>query len=86
LRRPLGDLHISRPAARLNWGIPLPFDAGYVCYVWFDALLNYLTVARGSDHGLSGGYGNPTYFAMACLCACTVSCAAIHTLDNRPVR
>jgi methionyl-tRNA synthetase len=45
LRRPLGDLCISRPAARLNWGIPLPFDRDYVCYVWFDALINYLTGA-----------------------------------------
>jgi len=41
LRQPLGDLCISRPKERLNWGIPLPFDEDYVCYVWFDALLNY---------------------------------------------
>ena len=40
----LEDLCISRPAARLNWGIPLPFDAGYVTYVWFDALVNYISV------------------------------------------
>ena len=39
----LADLCISRPAARLNWGIPLPFDAGFVCYVWFDALTNYIS-------------------------------------------
>ena len=37
LRRPLGDLCISRPVERLSWGIPLPFDRGYVCYVWFGA-------------------------------------------------
>ena len=43
LRKPLGDLCISRPAHRLSWGIPLPFDADYVTYVWFDALLNYVT-------------------------------------------
>ncbi len=41
--RPLGDLCISRPKSRLEWGIELPFDHDYVCYVWFDALLNYLT-------------------------------------------
>lgn len=41
LRQPLGDLCISRPRARLAWGIPLPFDADFVTYVWFDALLNY---------------------------------------------
>jgi methionyl-tRNA synthetase len=44
LRRPLGDLCISRPASRVSWGIPLPFDPDYVTYVWFDALLNYISV------------------------------------------
>jgi len=38
----LSDLCISRPRQRLAWGIELPFDSNYVCYVWFDALLNYL--------------------------------------------
>lgn len=37
------DLSISRPRERLSWGIELPFDAGYVTYVWFDALLNYVS-------------------------------------------
>ncbi len=45
LRQPLGDLCISRPVERLSWGIRLPFDRGYVAYVWFDALLNYVTAA-----------------------------------------
>ena len=40
----LEDLCISRPASRLNWGIPLPFDPGFVTYVWFDALSNYITI------------------------------------------
>ena len=43
LRQPLGDLCISRPKSRLNWGIDLPFDNNYVTYVWFDALINYVT-------------------------------------------
>ncbi|HAK94889.1 MAG TPA: methionine--tRNA ligase [Planctomycetes bacterium] len=43
LRRPLGDLCISRPKSRLAWGIELPFDKDYVCYVWFDALVNYIS-------------------------------------------
>jgi methionyl-tRNA synthetase len=43
LRKPLQDLCISRPKSRLAWGIELPFDADYVCYVWFDALVNYIT-------------------------------------------
>ena len=45
LRRPLDDLCISRPVERLDWGVRLPFDPGYVTYVWFDALINYLTAA-----------------------------------------
>ena len=43
LRQPLSDLCISRPKSRLNWGIDLPFDNNYVTYVWFDALINYVT-------------------------------------------
>ena len=60
----LEDLCISRPNSRLNWGIPLPFDAGYVTYVWFDALTNYISAAAAQGDpgvpealrpGLSGG-------------------------------
>jgi len=43
LEQGLEDLCISRPKTRLTWGIDLPFDAGYVTYVWFDALINYLS-------------------------------------------
>lgn len=39
----LGDLSISRPKSRLSWGIELPFDKDYVTYVWFDALVNYIS-------------------------------------------
>lgn len=39
----LQDLCISRPKARLAWGIELPFDADFVTYVWFDALINYIS-------------------------------------------
>ncbi len=44
LKEPLNDLCISRPITRLSWGIPLPFDNEYVTYVWFDALINYISV------------------------------------------
>lgn len=44
-----GDLCISRPRARLAWGIPFPFDEDFVTYVWFDALVNYLSFAPGYD-------------------------------------
>ena len=39
------DLCISRPKDRMSWGIPLPFDPDFVTYVWFDALINYLSLA-----------------------------------------
>ena len=42
----LGDLCISRPKSRLQWGIELPFDDRYVTYVWFDALIGYVTALR----------------------------------------
>ncbi|MBN1587482.1 MAG: methionine--tRNA ligase [Candidatus Omnitrophica bacterium] len=45
LNEPLQDLCISRPKSRLSWGIPLPFDPEHVTYVWFDALINYITAA-----------------------------------------
>ena len=47
LREPIGDLSISRPAERLPWGIPIPWDDGHVTYVWFDALLNYVSALGG---------------------------------------
>jgi methionyl-tRNA synthetase len=53
LRDPLQDLSISRPRTRLQWGIPLPFDDQYVTYVWFDALINYVSAL--------GGPGDPRF-------------------------
>jgi methionyl-tRNA synthetase len=49
LREPLEDLCISRPRTRLTWGIPLPFDDRYVTYVWFDALINYVSALDYPD-------------------------------------
>ncbi len=44
-----GDLTISRPKSRLSWGIEFPFDPEFVTYVWFDALVNYISFAPGYD-------------------------------------
>ena len=52
LKEPINDLCISRPKERLRWGIPLPFDPNYVTYVWFDALVNYLSAV---------GYGKSSF-------------------------
>ena len=49
LREPLEDLCISRPKTRLQWGIGLPFDDNYVTYVWFDALINYISALGYPD-------------------------------------
>jgi methionyl-tRNA synthetase len=54
----LEDLCISRPAARLNWGIPLPFDKDFVTYVWFDALVNYISIPAA--------HGDPTVLSALC--------------------
>jgi methionyl-tRNA synthetase len=51
----LEDLCITRPSTRLSWGIPLPFDREFVTYVWFDALLNYISVPAAA--------GDPTVLA-----------------------
>ncbi len=45
----LEDLCISRPKSRLSWGIELPFDKDYVTYVWFDALVNYISILGYPD-------------------------------------
>ena len=56
-----GDLCISRPKSRLNWGIELPFDKDFVNYVWFDALTNYISFA-GYDPSLSTFNSQPSTF------------------------
>ncbi|MEO8205730.1 MAG: methionine--tRNA ligase [Chthoniobacterales bacterium] len=49
-----GDLCISRPKARLSWGIEFPFDPEFVTYVWFDALINYISFAGYASEGNDG--------------------------------
>jgi len=56
LREPLDDLCISRPKSRLTWGITLPFDQDYVTYVWFDALINYVSALDYPDGELYRRY------------------------------
>ncbi|CUS34969.1 Methionine--tRNA ligase [Candidatus Nitrospira nitrosa] len=53
----LSDLSISRPKARLSWGIELPFDTDYVTYVWFDALVNYVSALEYLPREKSVGHG-----------------------------
>src|SRR5437588_724768 len=56
-----GDLCISRPKSRLDWGIELPFDKDFVNYVWFDALTNYISFA-GYDPSISSFILQPSSF------------------------
>jgi methionyl-tRNA synthetase len=51
-----GDLSISRPKTRTQWGIELPFDASHVAYVWFDALSNYVTGVGGLEAARSSQF------------------------------
>lgn len=54
----LDDLCISRPKARLSWGIPIPFAPDYVNYVWFDALVNYISIpAAHGDAAVNSALG-----------------------------
>jgi len=56
----LEDLCSTRPAARLSWGISVPFDPSYVTYVWFDALVNYVSIpAAHGDPVVCSALGLP---------------------------
>ncbi|MCX5687218.1 MAG: methionine--tRNA ligase [Candidatus Omnitrophica bacterium] len=50
LKNPLNDLCVSRPRSRLSWGIDIPFSKDHVTYVWFDALINYISVCGYKDN------------------------------------
>ena len=49
LSESIGDLSISRPKERVPWGIELPWDGEHVTYVWFDALINYISALEVPD-------------------------------------
>ena len=50
VKQGLSDLSISRSKERFDWGIDIPWDNDHITYVWFDALLNYITaIGYGSD-------------------------------------
>src|SRR5690606_11018756 len=55
------DLCISRPKSRLSWGIPIPFDPDYVTYVWFDALINYISFAGYLADEVDTPYSGPEF-------------------------
>ena len=66
LKNDLNDLCISRPKSRLAWGIELPFDKEYVTYVWFDALINYISaIGYNNDNEKFNYYWPADYHLMA---------------------
>ncbi len=66
LKNDLNDLCISRPKSRLAWGIELPFDKEYVTYVWFDALINYISaIEYNKDMKIFNHYWPADYHLMA---------------------
>ena len=77
----LEDLCISRPAARLNWGIPLPFDKDFVTYVWFDALVNYISIpaAHGDATFCPRLTLNAQLSTLNCLCGPPTSTSSART-------
>lgn len=50
LKTGLEDISVSRPKDKINWGIPVPGDDSQVMYVWFEALMNYITVLGYPEH------------------------------------
>lgn len=50
LKTGLEDISISRPKEKLDWGVPVPGDKQQVMYVWFEALMNYITVLGYPEH------------------------------------
>lgn len=50
IKEGLQDISISRPKDKISWGIPVPNDKDQVMYVWFEALLNYITVLGYPEH------------------------------------
>ena len=66
LKEPLLDLCISRPKSRMKWGIEIPFDKDYVTYVWFDALINYISgIGYPQDTARFNKYWPADYHVMA---------------------
>ncbi|MDA8793023.1 methionine--tRNA ligase [Bacteriovoracaceae bacterium] len=59
------DLCISRPKSRLTWGITLPFDENFVTYVWFDALINYVSALGGVEGELYQNYWKSAHHVIA---------------------
>lgn len=51
LKEPLDDLCISRPKNRVWLGVELPFDKDFVTYIWFDALINYISSIGWKSEG-----------------------------------
>jgi methionyl-tRNA synthetase len=50
LHEGLEDISISRPKDKIGWGIPVPGDKTQVMYVWFEAVMNYITVLGYPEH------------------------------------
>ena len=65
LDEPLDDLCISRPKDRVWLGIELPFDADFVTYIWFDALINYISTLKFGENEDFASYWKNSYHLLA---------------------
>ncbi len=50
IKEGLEDISVSRPKDKISWGVPVPGDNTQVMYVWFEALMNYITVLGYPEH------------------------------------
>lgn len=65
LEEPLDDLCISRPKDRVWLGIELPFDKDFVTYIWFDALINYISTLKFGENAEFNDYWKSSYHLLA---------------------
>lgn len=65
LEEPLDDLCISRPKDRVWLGIDLPFDPDFVTYIWFDALINYISLHNWGENDNFDNFWNQSYHLLA---------------------
>jgi methionyl-tRNA synthetase len=65
LEEPLDDLCISRPKNRVWLGIELPFDSDFVTYIWFDALINYISILKWGENADFNSYWQNSYHLLA---------------------
>jgi len=80
----LQDFSISRVKEKMPWGIPVPGDDSQVMYVWFDALVNYISCLGWPDDEKSlKNFGAPRKTAMPSRWPAKITCASSRRCGRR---